>query len=310
LRDYPEEVVALVVAFHGGELLEQCLLSLIANRDPRLQILVFDNGGGPAEPAVARLVASEDIVWTSSSENLGFGGGANAAVRWWRREKGRCDARVFVLINQDCQMRGAWLEPLLDELSEPHCAVVGARLLDEQGGVDHEGAVVAPNGLTRHVVGSEALLPIDYVCGAVMAVRELQWIALGGFDEGYMPVYFEEVDLCLRATSTGLSVRCARGCEVVHVGASSSEGSESALYLRRYHRSRMRLVARHLIPTAGWLRWLGSELKWLSGLRAWRHATPALAAYPALLREWLVFRSQRANGPNGASAESARPGAR
>lgn len=276
------QVVAVVVSWHGGELLQRCLVSILADSDPRLQVLVHDNSNLAAPDYVAALPR---VHWTRSAANLGFGCGVNAAVGAWQRLIGEDPSRSYVLINQDCLMRPGWLQPLLSELAKPEVGVVGARLLDGDGRVEHEGAVVLTNGLTRHIVDSDAASDcIDYVTGAVFAFRESTWSVLGGFDQGYWPVYFEEVDLCLRARARGLRVSCAVESEAVHFGASSSGGSDSALYLRRYHRSRMRLVAQHLLRSHGVLAWLGAEFAWLRTLGSWRQIEPVLRAYPTLLR--------------------------
>ena len=91
----------------------------------------------------------------------------------------------------------------------------GATILDAQGGIDHAGAFVRrPDAEGIHVTTAAAAAAnaphaVDYVTGAVMAISRPTWDAVGRFDEGYYPAYYEDCDYCYRASARG--IRSATG---------------------------------------------------------------------------------------------------
>ncbi len=58
---------------------------------------------------------------------------------------------------------------------------------------------------------------VDQVMGAFLMIRRDLFAALGGFDERFF-VYYEDVDLCLRAREAGYAVRHLAGPSARHLG--------------------------------------------------------------------------------------------
>ncbi len=116
----------------------------------------------------------------------------------------------------------------------PGAAGAGGRLLDAAGtsadrlhgpALPHArrsdfGSSLAESGLAQQS-GEPALsrlgleyrhaAPVEQPAGAFLMVRRAVWEELGGFDEGFFPLWFEDVDFCRRALRPGLSlVLCRR----------------------------------------------------------------------------------------------------
>ena len=70
---------------------------------------------------------------------------------------------------------------------------------------------------------TEDVLPVDYAGTAMLAVRMDAYEAAGGFDPGYFPAYFTDVDLAFRLRASGWWVGCARDADVHHRGGSSTD---------------------------------------------------------------------------------------
>lgn len=281
----PVGVAVVVPVFNGELLLEQCLAALAATCDAR--VLVVDDASTDSSLEVARRWCRdgrEHVTLLALDRNLGFAGAVSRGIE---NLLARGDApAVVVLVNQDCVVAPGWLEPLVAALADPSVAAAGARLLDGDGvTLQHAGACVEANGLTNHL-GRGCRDPMawrqrcepDYVCGALFAFCTATWRRLGGFDEGYAPAYYEEVDWCLRARREGMRVVYVPESEARHLEASSC-GRGSRTFLRRYHRSRMRFVLRHLFVRGGRLRWLRAEAAWLLRLRSFAQIAPVLGAY-------------------------------
>lgn len=290
-------VTAVVVAYQGEAWIDECLRALLATRYPALNVLVVDNGG---DGAVGAAVAGYQgrVGRLALERNYGFAGGANRGIA---AAAGGAD--IVALVNQDCVVDRDWLWPLVTSLAEdPGVGVVGASLFDSDGvTLQHAGGVVKANGLTAHLgrgqrgpsVQAERR-DVDYVCGALIALRVQTWAGLGPFDEGYFPAYFEEVDWCIRVRAAGLRVVYVPDSRARHAEAGSSAGALSKLYLQRYHRSRIRFVARHLLARGERAAWLRAEAVWLASLRRWQDIAPVLGAYARLPRLLATLRRERA----------------
>jgi GT2 family glycosyltransferase len=68
---------------------------------------------------------------------------------------------------------------------------------------------------------------VPWVVGACFIVRREAWDAVGGFDERYSPLYFEDVDLCWRLRKAGWSTYLDSSVRVRH---EHQAGSRRALW--------------------------------------------------------------------------------
>ncbi len=75
--------------------------------------------------------------------------------------------------------------------------------------------------------------PVEQPAGAFLMFRRDVWERLGGFDEGFYPVWFEDVDFCRRAADAGYRIEYVPQVEAEHLGGHSvgqiSEGCRAAV---------------------------------------------------------------------------------
>ncbi|HEY3111849.1 MAG TPA: glycosyltransferase family 2 protein [Chloroflexota bacterium] len=235
-----------IVNHNGGADLPDCLASVRAQSLAPAELVVVDNrstDGSPELVGEARLIRLE--------QNLGYGGGANAAAA-------ATVGDPLVILNPDVCLRPDWLAAVAAAFeADPRLGVAGSKLLFPDGQtVQHAGGVVrAPLMLADHrrygqpddPTESEPL-DVDYVTGAALAVRRAALAEIGGFDEGFF-LYFEETDLCRRARDAGWRVRYLPRAAAIH-RESAVVGRESGSYYRHYHRGRLRYALKHLAPAA------------------------------------------------------------
>lgn len=127
---------------------------------------------------------------------------------------------TIVFANNDLVFRGPFIKPILAALSDKSVGVVGVRLLDyieSPNGFDapivqHIGVFIKPFSEARAIrpfesrVTSEipsyqdALLEVPAVTGAMLAMRAVDFVEIGGWDTEYL-YGLEDVDLCLRVTT-------------------------------------------------------------------------------------------------------------
>lgn len=259
-------VALVVVAYGHAASLPATLAALQALDYPpdRREILVVENGDG-SSAAVAR--EHPGVVVIEPGQNLGFAGGCNRAVT-------ATTASIVVLVNPDTIPDPTFLRSLVTPLADPQIGIVGAKLLyPHEETLQHAGGFLEqPLALAHHYGYGEIdrgqfdrRRAVEFVTGAALAIRRDTWDECGGLDPAFFPGYFEEVDLCWRVRSMGLTILYEPRARAIHQEAAGL-GKRSAAYHRFYHRNRLRLLFKHRADD--WLaaEWLPAELTYLRSI--------------------------------------------
>jgi GT2 family glycosyltransferase len=213
-----ETIRVIIPTRNGHDILKRCIESLKATAasSQLLQIVVVDNGSDDAatlaylDQAAGRdefalLREDRPFNW-SRLNNLGAGAGTN-------------DGSFLLFSNNDIEMmtRG-WDSLLCATLRRPEIGAVGVRLVYPDGTLQHAGIVLGPNGRTEHEgVGApgdaggpgerwQRRRRVGAVTGAFLACRSADFSESGGFDEVHLPIWFNDIDFCLRLRSRGLQI--------------------------------------------------------------------------------------------------------
>ena len=242
-------LLVAIVNYRTPELTIDCLRSLARDMlrndvaSQGRQVVVVDNAS--PDDSVDRIRRAIDAdgwsSWasvTAAPRNGGFAYGNNVAVR----EAIASDRppKYVLLLNSDTLVRPGAIEALVRFLdARPEVGIVGSRLEDPDGtpqcsayrfpSLRSEFAEAVRLGavdrlLADHVVwpgNSDVACPIDWVAGASMLVRSDVFRDVGPMDESYF-LYYEEVDLCLRARRAGWSCWYEPASRVVHLVGKSS----------------------------------------------------------------------------------------
>jgi hypothetical protein len=165
------------------------------------------------------------------------------------------------------------LEPLRQACDLPGAAGAGGKLLDASGR-PQVGFMV--RGLpTPATLALEALLlnriwpgnPVNrrYRCldwdsstcskveqpaGAFLMVRRAVWQELGGLDESFFPLWFEDVDFCRRIRDRGFSLYYISEAVAKHTGGHSVPNLPLEMRLIYWYRGLLRYTAKHFGPFA------------------------------------------------------------
>lgn len=189
------------------------------------------------EPLIPREIAS----CTRNTQNLGFAGNCNLggfeAIQQYQPD-------ILLFCNQDVyatneRSRG-WDAALLAAFDDPGVGIVAPRLLFPTGQIQSVGGVFDTYGQPVHRClnwtnprALDTAEDVMWATGAALAVRVGLFAQLGGFDEGYR-MYFEDVDLCLRAREAGFRVRYTPACTLMHRVGSTGGSPHFAASARRF----------------------------------------------------------------------------
>ena len=100
---------------------------------------------------------------------------------------------------------------------------------------------------------------VEQPAGACFLIRRSDWEHLAGFDEGFYPVWFEDVDFCRRALDGGFGVWMVPEAQAFHVGGHSIGSMAPCRKQVQWYDSLLRYAAKHFRPAGyGWV--------WLAGV--------------------------------------------
>ncbi|MGE5368193.1 MAG: glycosyltransferase family 2 protein [Chloroflexota bacterium] len=219
---------------------------------PQLELVIVDNGSVEPESFAFfdRLRAMANVSIIRQDEPFNFARLINAGAR-------AAQGEVLALLNNDVEARSPdWLEPLVRLAIDPRVGAVGAKLLYENGTIQHAGIMLGIRGLTSHAgVGRPADDPGPYamltttrrvsaVTGACLLTRRDVFEELGGLDENFV-IEFNDVDYCLRAGAKGYAVIYAAEPMLLHKEGATrqarplreQEVQDRSLFMRRWGRA-------------------------------------------------------------------------
>jgi GT2 family glycosyltransferase len=222
----------VIVTWNSSGPIEACLRSLAECGWERI---VVDNASRDDTVARARAVAGASVI--ANSENRGFAAAANQGVRAARGE-------LVLLLNPDVVAEPGSVAALAAAAAPEDVAAAGGCLLDSGGAVQAGFTVRRFPTLGRmlaEVLLLNRLFPgnpwnrgyrcldLDYEqsadveqpAGACLLLKRRAWEELGGFDEQFHPLWFEDVDFCRRVRASGRRIRYERRARFRHAGAHS-----------------------------------------------------------------------------------------
>ncbi|HWB83371.1 MAG TPA: glycosyltransferase family 2 protein [Bryobacteraceae bacterium] len=220
----------VIVTYNSQAQIGGCLDAALATG---AELVVVDNAS--VDGTIAE-IARRGVRLIANSYNRGFAGAVNQGFAV-------LNTTYVLLLNPDTVIQSS-LEPLREACDLPGAAAAGGCLLDADG--HPQIGFMVRNLPTPAAMALEALLlnrlwpnnqvnrwyrglGLDYSArqtvgqpaGAFLMVRRQVWQELGGFDERFFPLWFEDVDFCRRATDRGYRLYYVPQAIAKHTGAHS-----------------------------------------------------------------------------------------
>lgn len=263
----PASLSVVIVNWESFPELTGCVASLARHRpEPRLlgvELCVVDNGSRHLDEDALRR-CWPDLLLIRNQENRGFGPAANQGVA-------RTGGEVVLFLNPDTRATaGALVELAHGFASGPDVVGVAPRLVDAATpGIEpqerfHLRRLPTLGQVLRELLLLDKLFPasaairreryldadrsrpfaVEQPAAAALAVRREVFLAAGGFDERFVPAWFEDVDLCRRLTEFGTLLYWP-AATFEHVGGVSAVRLGYHRFLPTYYRNACRYVRKY-----------------------------------------------------------------
>lgn len=273
----------VIINWNTRQLLDECLASIYREtKDIDFEIFVVDNASSdrsaemvrekylPAELTGATAPqrsegmamdreAGPAVRLIENKENCGFAAANNQALR-------EAKGNYILILNPDTIIKNNAINKALDILSKrPEIGILGPKTYNNDGTIQKTvrrdptisvGLLIAAK-LQRIFPSARALKNYYYrgfdysreayvpqIQGSFMLIRRAVLDKIGFFDERFF-IWFEEVDLCLRAKAAGWKILYSPVAEIIHYGGESFAQVGTIKKQLMFFRSMFRLFQKH-----------------------------------------------------------------
>lgn len=243
----------VIITYNSAGHLDACLEAALRWTD---DVIVIDNASTDSTLAVT---ARWPVRVVANSSNRGFGAAANQGFAASARQH-------VLLLNPDVTL-GPGRDELLAAAQPAACGL----LVDAEGSIQAGFSVrrlPRPIDLALEVLGINRMWPgnpanrrwrcldldlkipqfVEQPAGAMLVVRRETWQGVGGFDEGFWPIWFEDVDFCHSLRDRGQRIRLVPAAVAVHAGGHSIKAMDWRDRELFWYRSLWRYAIRRFKP--------------------------------------------------------------
>lgn len=221
----------VIVTYNSLDVIDGCLDSCL--RIPGAEVVVVDNAS--ADGTADRVRTRAGVKLIANPQNRGFAAAVNQGFA-------ALNSEAVLILNPDA-LPIAGISRLEQSVLTGDFGAATGRLIGEDGRQQHgfniralpTAATLAFEalGLNRiwpgNPVNRRYRLPtpqteadVEQPAAAFLMVRRSAWQTIGGFDESFFPIWFEDVDFCKRLCHAGYRIRYIPEAEAQHQGGHSA----------------------------------------------------------------------------------------
>ena len=221
-----------VVIYKNGEVLLNMMKSLEPFIELGDEILIQDNCPSFGDENIVssfQEASRLDVKYVKSEANQGFAKACNNLAELAKNQR-------LIFLNPDTETQSFNRDKHVGE------TMIGPVVRNFSGGLE------TTSGYRRNVreeirmrwlrLGPKQILgkPLLYISGVAISVSRDLFLQLGGFDERYF-MYYEDIDLGIRANKIGVSPVLEPSWNIKHIGGSSAKKIKSESLKRSYRSS-------------------------------------------------------------------------
>lgn len=208
LPKYSTPLVSIIIpVYNQWEYTYKCIKSIYENTlGVPYEIIVADDVSDDETIYIKKTI--KNLIVVRNKKNLKFVLNNNNAAKYAK-------GKYIHFLNNDTLVHPNWLTSLLEILEkDKNAGIVGSKLVYPDGKLQEAGGIIW-NDASGWNYGRlddpdkpeyNYLRETDYISGASFLIKKEIWEELNGFDELFIPAYYEDTDLAFRARAKGYKV--------------------------------------------------------------------------------------------------------
>ena len=221
-------VSIIVPAYNHFKYTSLCLWSILNNtKGIDYEVIIADDASTDATSDIGKRIPN--VIHSRHQRKMGFLHNCNSAAK-------KARGKYILFLDNDTQVQPDWLPELLKTAeNDEKIGIVGPMLVYPDRTVRSAGCIVLSDG--NVIEYGRGKLPeascvsyrkdVDSISEVCLMIRHELWEKIGGFDEQFAPLYYEDVDLAFAVRAEGMRVVYVPSSVVVHFDRISSDSDLS-----------------------------------------------------------------------------------
>ena len=208
-----------------------CIKQIIKNtNDVQYEVILADDASSDDTCLASDYI--ENLIIKRNETNVGFIRNCNLAANVAK-------GKYIAFLNNDTNVQKKWLSSLLKCFEQnPAAGLVGSKLVYPNGLLQEAGGIVwndgsacnYGNGDKRNKSSYNYVKEVDYISGASILIKKEIWDTVNGFDERFVPAYYEDTDIAFSIREAGYKILYQPDSVVVHFeGMSNGKKTHSGV---------------------------------------------------------------------------------
>ncbi|MDF3626221.1 glycosyltransferase [Brytella acorum] len=226
--------ISVVLVLHNNfDMTLNALTALRSSHRRDIQLIIVDSGSYDETCHIDHYVNGATL--------LRFGGNV-AFIRACNEAARHAQAPFLLFLNNDTEIQLGSIQVAIERLRrDSKVGAIGGKMVRSNGLLQEAGAIIYRDGsVAGYMRGASPDIPeanfvrrVDFCSGAALFTRTELFRNLGGFDEAYIPAYYEETDYCVKIWKSGYEVIYDPSIMAVHYEYGSSSIKEGTGYINR-----------------------------------------------------------------------------
>ena len=232
---FENPAVSIVIpVYNQFEFTYNCIKSIVENSgNISYEIIIANDCSTDLTTRMEELISGITVI--ANEKNLRFLLNCNHAAQYAK-------GKYILFLNNDTQVQKNWLAPLVELIErDEKIGMVGSKLVYPDGRLQEAGGILWKDGSAwnyGHLSDPNDpeynyVKEVDYISGAAIMIRSVLWKEIGGFDERFVPAYYEDTDLAFEVRKHGYKVMYQPLSVVVHFEGVSN-GTDTSVGQKKY----------------------------------------------------------------------------
>lgn len=218
----PRPLVSIIIPSDNRKHIEEAIQSIVAVTDyPHYEIVVVTNSRIISEMCGS---THKSVVFAPFDKKFNFSAKCNVGAD-------ASSGDFYCFFNDDVRPQNSdWIDALLEVGLMSDVGAVGAKLLYENGTIQHAGMITGvrnligtafhclPSDTSHHFNMAQCVRDVTLLCGALILMKRAVFQAIGGWNEDSFAIAHSDTDLCLKVWSAGMRCVYTPYAQLLHIG--------------------------------------------------------------------------------------------